>query len=141
MACQTVLSDEDVSIGLAVLTFISFLGSTVFISVSQTLLLNKLGTSLPAILPNFDPSLLASGGATSLRSDAPPGRLDEVLNIYNEGMRQIWYLALGLACLVFVASFGMEWKSVKGKKKDNTEQNAEAVELGKIEERSETKPA
>jgi hypothetical protein len=38
-----------------------------------------------------------------------------VLGAYNDALRDVWYLALGLSCLTLLASFGMEWKNVKAK--------------------------
>jgi hypothetical protein len=36
-----------------------------------------------------------------------------VLAAYNDSLRSVWYLALGLACSILLASFGMEWKNIK----------------------------
>ena len=117
IAAQTVLADEDVSIGLSVLNFSSFLGGSVFVSVSQTLLQSKLVEGLKPIIPDLDSSMLANGGATSLRSMVSEDKLQSLLDVYNDSMRSIWYLCLGLSCLVFLASFGFEWKSVKEQEK------------------------
>ena len=84
---------------------------------SQTLLENKLLQGLKAVIPNLDPSSLADGGATSLRGMVSKDMLLTVLDIYNDSIRSIWYLALALSCLIFLASFGMEWRSVKKEEK------------------------
>jgi hypothetical protein len=44
--------------------------------------------------------------------------------VYNDSLRSIWYLGLGLACLVFVAAWCFEWKSVKAKTKDGDDVKA-----------------
>ena len=113
IAAQTVLPDDEVSIGLSLLSFITFLGGSVFVTVSQTLLDKKLIEGLKGVIPNLDPSTLADGGATTLRDMVSEDKLAEVLDIYNVSVRSIWYLALALSCLIFVASLGMEWRSVK----------------------------
>lgn len=104
------------SIGVAVLSLFNFLGASVFVAVGQALLQNKLVKELRPILPNVDPSTLANAGATTFRTRIPSSQLPAVLKAYNDSIRSIWYLGLGLACLVFLGSWGMEWKSVKQQK-------------------------
>lgn len=116
VAAQTVMSDEDVAIALSLLNFVNSLGGTIFITTSQTLLESKLVKGLSPIIPNLDASILANGGATTIRSLVTEDQLPIVLDVYNNSMRSIWYLALGMSCLSFLASLGMEWKSVKDKK-------------------------
>ncbi|KAH0284937.1 MFS general substrate transporter, partial [Aureobasidium sp. EXF-3399] len=115
IAAQTVLSDADVSIGLSFLQFISFFAGSTFIMVSQTLLENSLVSGLKDILPNLDPSTISGGGASTVQNLVSSDQLPIVLRVYNDALRSVWYLGLGLACLVFVASWGFEWKSVKAK--------------------------
>ena len=106
------LPNEDVPIGISVINFFQFLCSSVFVTVSQVLLEDQLINGLDGKV-QFDPDTISSGGATSLRTEVPPDQLGFVLNVYNRSFVSIWYLAFGLACLVFVSSFGLEWKSVK----------------------------
>jgi len=127
IAAQTVLSDSDMSIGLSLLNFVNFLGGTIFITVSQTLLETKLLKNLSPIIPNLDAATLQNGGATTLRNMVSADRLPVVLDVYNDSIRSIWYLVLGLACLGLVASLGMEWKSVKGKKDKTSEAKVEVT--------------
>jgi hypothetical protein len=121
IAAQTVLSDADISIGLSFLQFISFFAGSTFITVAQTLLENGLVSGLKNILPNLDPSTISGGGASAVRELVTPYQLPVVLAVYNDSLRSIWYLGLGLACLVFLASWGFEWRSVKAKPKDDVE--------------------
>lgn len=116
IAAQTILPKEDVSTGVAVLSLFNFLGASLFVAVGQALFQNKLVKKLKPILPDIDPSALANAGATTFRTTVSSDQLPAVLNAYNDSIRSIWYLGLGLGCLVFVASWGMEWKSVKQQK-------------------------
>lgn len=93
--------------------YFKFAGETVFIILSQTLLQNNLVKYLQGIIPNWDPSTLANGGAASLRNMGSGDKLSVLLDVYNDSIRSSWYLGLGLSRLIFLASFGMEWKSVK----------------------------
>lgn len=124
IAVQTVLPDNEVSVGLSLLNFLSLLGGTIFVIVSQTLLENKLIQRLSRVIPNLKPSALTNGGATSLRSMVSEDKLSIVLDVYNDSIRSIWYLALALSCLTFLASVGMEWRSVKKEKKGTTDEIA-----------------
>jgi hypothetical protein len=114
IAAQTVLSKQDVSIGLSIINLANFLGSTVSVTVGQALLESQLAKSLRLILPGVNLRDIASSGATSIREEAPADQLLAVLAAYNDAIRYVWYLALGLSCLVLLAIFGMEWRSIKG---------------------------
>lgn len=98
-----------------------------FVTVGQALLQAQLLKKFPTIVPDLDSSRLTDGGANSIRMLASPEQLPAVLQAYNESIRSIWYLALGLACLVLLASLGLEWKNVK--KQETTQ-----VEKSDIEE-------
>ena len=113
IAVQTVLPKEQVAIGITLLAFIQFLGGTIFVAVCQNLLQNKLITGLTGKVTDFDPARIAKLGATSLRELVPTEQLPLVLDVYNDALRSVWYVALGLSCLIFLGSFGLEWKSVK----------------------------
>ncbi|KAI4721944.1 MFS general substrate transporter [Aureobasidium sp. EXF-10727] len=115
IAAQTVLADSDVAIGLSFLQFISFFAGSTFITVSQTLLESGLASGLKEILPDLDPSTISGGGASTIRDMVSPDQLPVVLRVYNDSLKSVWYLGLGLSCLVFVASCGFEWRSVKPK--------------------------
>ena len=111
IAVQTCLSQQKAPAGLALLTFVQFLTASILITVCQALLQTKLATELAPL--GLDGSAIANGGATSLRQLVPPAQLDKVLVVYNAGLRNIWYLALGIAVLNLLAAFLYEWKSVK----------------------------
>jgi hypothetical protein len=129
IAAQTVLRKEDVSIGLSVINLANYLGSTIFVTVAQTLLQTRLVAQLRSVFPDLDLSTLANGGASSIRNLASEEQLPTVLNAYNDSLRNVWYLALGLACLVLIASFGMEWKNVKTQEKSLVgEKDGEEIE-------------
>ena len=111
IATQTVLSKELAPSGLAFLQFVQFLAGSVMIAVCQTLVQNKLINGLAGL--GIDGAAIANGGATSLRSLVPAAQLPLVLEIYNDVLRNVWYLSLALAILTFLGSLGYEWKNVK----------------------------
>lgn len=135
------------STGIAILSLFNFLGASIFVAVGQALLQNKLVKKLEPILPNLDPSTLANAGATTFRTTVPKDQRPAVLDAYNDSIRSIWYLGVGLACLVFLASWGMEWKSVKKQKtninqqeKDEEDVNTEIGTKGEVEKDHEVSP-
>ena len=113
IAAQTVLTPELAPIGLAFLQFVQFLAGAVVVAVCQTLLQNGLARRLAGLGLDIDAFAVANGGATSLRTLVPDAQLPRVLEAYNDALRDIWYLALGLAVLNFLAGLGYEWKNVK----------------------------
>lgn len=110
------MSDDDVPVALSLLNFINFFGGTITVSLSQTLLQSKLINGLGQVIPDLDASTLVNAGAGALRGKVSEDKLPLVIQVYNDSMRSIWYLILGLACLSMVGSLLMEWKSVKAKK-------------------------
>jgi len=121
---QTVLPKDKIPIGIALLGFIQFFGSTIFVTVCQSLLQNKLINGLSGRIPNFDPASITEQGATSIRTLVAPEYLPLVLQVYNDAMKSIWYVGVGMGGLTLLASLGFEWKSVKGddKKVDDEEE-------------------
>ncbi|KAK5065411.1 hypothetical protein LTR84_001249 [Exophiala bonariae] len=113
VSAQTVLPDSEVSIGLSLLNFISLLGGSIFVTVSQTLMQNKLQQGLKDILPGVDIQNVTNSGTIWLRTAVPSDKLLAVLRLYNDSIRAIWYLYVGLACLILLSSLGLEWKNVK----------------------------
>ena len=117
IAVQTVLRKDQVAIGISLLAFTQFLGGTIFVTVCQSLLQNKLVQGLTERLPNFDPAAVSSQGATDLRNLVSADQLPLVLDVYNDSLRSIWYVGLGLSCLILLGSLGFELKSVKKQKR------------------------
>ncbi|KAK4495532.1 hypothetical protein PRZ48_013864 [Zasmidium cellare] len=113
MAAQTVLPHRDQAMGISLVQFSQLLGGSVFVAVAQNLLTTRLAAGLPSIIPNFDASSLASVGATEIRSLAPPEALGQVVEIYMEALRQIFYMLTGLACSLTLGAAGLQWISVK----------------------------
>lgn len=113
IAAQTVLSREDIPIGITIITFAQFAGGTIFISICQAILSNTLKTQLSTKIPGLDVARLSNSGATNLANIVSKDDLPVLLAAYNEAIDNVFYCALAASCLAFVASFFVEWKSVK----------------------------
>ncbi|MCJ1476235.1 hypothetical protein MMC13_004901 [Lambiella insularis] len=111
-AAQTVLSREDIPIGMTILTFAQFISGTILISVCQTVLSSTLVSQISDQIPNLDASTLSGTGATSLLGLVPEQYLPVLLTAYNKGIENVFYCGLAMSGVAFVASLFMEWKSV-----------------------------
>ena len=112
-AAQTVLSREDIPTGITIVNFSNFIGGTIFVSVCQGVLSSTLSSHLRDSIPGLDPSTLSSAGATDLSKLVPVDKVPVFLEAYNHAIVNVFYVALGLAALAFLAAWGMEWKTVK----------------------------
>ncbi|KAE9962055.1 hypothetical protein EG328_001049 [Venturia inaequalis] len=114
IAVQTVLPRKDIPTGLTVMMFAQFLAGTVSVCICQAALANTLNKELPSKLPGFDAASIATVGATKIRELVSPSDLSVVLEVYNKGVVNTFFVALAFSSLALVASLFMEWESVKG---------------------------
>ena len=115
MAAQTVLPKRDVPSGVSLNFFAQQLGGTVFVSVGQNVLVNKLVSGL-ADIPNFDSAVVVNTGATEIKSVIPPQFLGIVKAVYNHALTDVFEVALVLSCLTIFGTLAIEWKSIKAQK-------------------------
>ncbi len=111
LAVQTVLPTRDVPVGSALIFFSQLLGASVFVSVGESVLDNQLVQRLSG-LPGFVPSLVTSGGATSLISSLPADLRETVLEAYNESLRTVFQIGLAVSCLTIFGVVALEWRSM-----------------------------
>lgn len=112
-AVQTVLSREDIPVGVTIVNFAQLAGGTIFISVCQAILTQTLKTQLSTKIPGLDVQKLSSTGATDLTKLVPEELLPILLTAYNKAIVNVFYCVLGVACVGLVASFFLEWRTVK----------------------------
>ncbi|KAL8656996.1 MAG: hypothetical protein Q9226_002367, partial [Calogaya cf. arnoldii] len=123
MAAQTVLPLDDVSIGTALVIFGQTLGGAIFVSAAQNVFTNTLLSNLAKSLPEINPELVLSAGATALRSVIEAqglGReaVERAAEAYSGALVRAFQMATGLACVTIIGAVGMEWKSVKDSGRD-----------------------
>ena len=112
-AAQTVLSREDIPVGITLIAFAQFFGGTVFVSVSQGILSNTLRRQLSKTIPGLDVTAVSNSGATDLSKLVSKDKLPLLLAAYNAAIDNVFYCALALSCLAFGAALFVEWKTVK----------------------------
>ncbi|CRL17321.1 Sucrose/H+ symporter, plant [Penicillium camemberti] len=117
IAAQAVLPLPKVSIGTSIVMFLQMLGGSLFVSVEQNIFTKELISNLAALdIPDFSPSDVVNGGATSIRSVVSESVLPEVLVAYNDALLKVFQIALIMGCLSIIGALGIEWKSMKPKK-------------------------
>ncbi|GAB1206113.1 hypothetical protein APSETT445_004794 [Aspergillus pseudonomiae] len=132
IAVQTVLSDEDVSIGTSLVVFARSLGGAIFVSVGQNVFSNHIITGMRAHVPDLDSSIVLQAGATDLRRtvmQAASGHgavVTRVLEIYNDAIVQTFVVALALACVSILGAMGVEWRSLKSTPKERNSEEGTA---------------
>jgi hypothetical protein len=112
-AVQTVLSRKDIPIGITIITFTQFLGGSIFVTVCQAVLSNTLREQLSSKIPGLDIGKLSQTGATDLSQLVPKDKLPVLLVAYNEALVNIFYCALAVSCAAFIASFFLEWRTMR----------------------------
>lgn len=115
LAAQVVLSDADLSIGTAAVILAQNLGSTVSISIAQSIFTNRLVKELKKI-PSVNPQVVQNAGATNLREAVSIQSLPSVILAYDKALTNSYYLAAAFAAFMIVGALGIEWRSVKEKK-------------------------
>jgi hypothetical protein len=112
LAVQTTLAAKDVSIGVSLMMFGQLMGATIFVPVGTNVLNNQLISRLSG-LPGFDPKSITVGGANAVFGDISPEYKAEALHDYNEAIRTVLYIGVGITAAVVLGIAGMEMKSVK----------------------------
>lgn len=112
IACQTVLSRQDIPVGASLMFFAQSLGGAIFVSVSQNIFDNDLVSGL-AKVAGLNPKSIINTGATNLRAVVTSDQLSGVLVIYNEALAHAFDVGLAVSCASIVGALVMEWRSVK----------------------------
>lgn len=91
-------------------------------------MVHDLKQNVPSVPPNV--ALDAGGGADAVRALVPPGSLAlaPLLKAYARGLNGVFFLLAGLAAVGFIAAWGLGWKSVKAKGKEEDEEGKSRVE-------------
>lgn len=116
VAVQVVASAKDMPTANALVMFFNSLGGAIAISIAQNIFINSLAREIPKFAPQVDPRVVIGAGATYVRKVVPPEFLRGVLEAYTRAITTAMVLSIATACLAALVSYGMEWKSIKGKK-------------------------
>lgn len=128
LAPQNVLPRADVPLGMAMMFFMQQLGGSIFLSVSQNILSNKLVDRLSGVA-DLDAEAIVNTGATDLRSVVPASELSTVVDAYNYSLTRVFIMATALSLCMILGSLAVEWKSIKGKKGSEGSPKTEEAKL------------
>lgn len=109
---QTVLERSDIATGSALVMFMRYLGSAVFLPVAQNIFINNLVSKLTN-LPSISPSAVTGGGATKLRTLASGDDLNILLSDYNTAIVHVFYTVIATSAVTIFGSILVEWRSLK----------------------------
>ena len=115
IAAQTKLERKDTPTGISLMFFAQSLGGAIFISVGENVLDNQLTKGLAGKIPGVDPTLVATVGATNLKSAIPAQYLDVVKDVYSAALSNVFDVATAVACCTFIGAAFIQWGSVKRK--------------------------
>ncbi|KAF2495808.1 MFS general substrate transporter [Lophium mytilinum] len=119
VATQTVLKGDDIPVGTSMVQLFQFLGSSVFLAISQALFTNQLRSSLSTLasvgIGRAEIEKILHAGATSVRKVVTEAQVSGVVGAYNDSIVSTFYVATAAAAASFVFSLGLEWRSVKAK--------------------------
>jgi MFS family permease len=127
---QTVLERSDIATGSALVTFVRFLGSAVFLPIAQTIFLNSLVSKL-SNLPGISPGAITGNGATELRGLVSGDDLNTLLSDYNAAIVNVFYMVVATSAVTIFGSIFVEWRSIKtraAKQAKGTGNSKEATE-------------
>ena len=121
-AAQTVLSEADITIGTALMVFVQNFGGTIFASASNNVFVTRLIKDLARMVPDLDPQVILSAGATGLRQVVSEAEYPLVLVAYNGAVIKTFQVGLILACLCAIGVAGVEWKRSQTGKEPQTKE-------------------
>ncbi|KAF2201394.1 MFS general substrate transporter [Delitschia confertaspora ATCC 74209] len=124
---QTVLSEQDVPVGTALITLVQNLFGAVFVAIAQAIFQSRLKQNIGAVLPDLDARMLLNGGVTTVISNIPVDTRPTFLRVYSKSVTQVFYLGVALGALSMVGSLGTEWISVKKDKKAETKEETKQI--------------
>ena len=111
---QTILGSADIATGVALVTFVRFLASAIFLPVAENIFLNTLVNTLTN-LPGVEAKAVTDAGATELRHLVSGDDLETLLSDYNEAFRNVTLMVVATSALTTLGSVFVEWRSVKAK--------------------------
>ena len=130
---QTVLDRSDIATGSAIIMFLRFLGSAIFLPVAENVFLSRLISALTN-LEDISPHAVLNGGATELRHLASGDDLKTLLSDYNVAIVDVFYMVVATSGLTMIGSLLTEWRSLKARAVQLAVQSSKVNESAGTEE-------
>jgi hypothetical protein len=127
VAIQNHLSKENVAVGNSMLVFMQNFGGTLMLSFAELIFTQALKNKMRIYAPDISAEDILAWGATGFRDYVPKKDLPGVLLAYGKAITTTLYLAVGTMVLAWCFTWGLGWKSVKGKEKARKAVAEEAI--------------
>ena len=116
MAGLTVLSKDEIGIGMGLMFFAQTLGGAVLVSVGQNVFAGQLRANLAGV-PGIDAAAVLKSGASAVhRAAKDPAALAALLGAYNGALTRVFLVVTIASALVSVGAVAIEWKQAGGKR-------------------------
>lgn len=119
VAVQNAAGSDDTATAMAILTTGQSFGGSIFLAIAQVIFSQALRSKLPQAAPDVNAELLVNAGATGFRDLVPAKDLQAVLKVYSQSIGDVFYLNVGLSIVQLIFAFGVGWKNVSKKNKEN----------------------
>ncbi|BCS17397.1 MDR family MFS transporter [Aspergillus puulaauensis] len=131
LAVQNGIAPDDLSTGMAILTFCQTFGGSVFLAVANVIFSEGLKSQIPRYAPNVHPDVVIAAGATGFRQTVSGDDLQGVLKGYARAVGWVFYLVAALCVVTFASGWGMGWVDLRKKKGDG---DVKASDNGKVKD-------
>jgi MFS family permease len=112
---QAVLTQDRISSGTALITFMQSIAGALFNFVAQSVFQAELVHSLVVLAPGLDADRVLKIGASGLRDLVAGDVLPVVLEAYNSAVMHAFYVGVALAAAAVIGAVPLRWLSVKGR--------------------------
>ncbi|KFY42779.1 hypothetical protein V494_02247 [Pseudogymnoascus sp. VKM F-4513 (FW-928)] len=125
IAIQIVLDAADIPIASALIAFCQSFGGTIGASIAHNIFQSSLVRNLEKI-PGIDVDRVVTAGGAGVAGAVPAPLLGAARDAYNGATSSAFLVSVAAAGICFVASTGMEWRTIP-KTKKKTEQSTVAA--------------
>ncbi|USP72866.1 aflatoxin efflux pump aflt [Curvularia clavata] len=136
LVAQTVLPQRDVSLGIANIMFMQQQGGAIFLAVGQNIFSQQLVKQLSGIA-DLNTQAVINTGATDLRKIVPVNEIDTVIDAYSYSLTRVFILSAALSAFVIIATFMVEWRSIKKGAGPSTKENKDLEKDAETEKEAE----
>lgn len=109
------LPEIDIPVATAIGVLFQFLGGAIFLGIAENIFVSSLRDAVEKYAPQVDAGAIVRAGAIGLHKVVADEDMPSVVLAFNDGILAVFYLGVAGGALAFLFSFGMKWKSVKGK--------------------------
>ncbi|KAI1742719.1 MFS general substrate transporter [Xylaria scruposa] len=113
VAVQTIFSDNDSQIGLAIIQFAQSIGPAIFVAVAQNIFVSCLLANIQQESSDVDIAGLVDQGLTISQNTSQD--MGAIISGYTLALSRTFYLSVALSGLTLVSALVMEWRFVERK--------------------------